>query len=178
MIKFLALLFVLLNLFESLSQTNEVRMTEIGKMYMDINQLISDSSAICREAVKMVLDGYSPDSGQLYFEQKAEFCMVNSEYATYSGFFTGYELDLKSTFYYKNGLPFFVIINGQAEGNSYYREAYFDEYGNFMMLINSENNLAGSNTLELEIITDGELLMQTEEEINEVLKEIKSILGE
>jgi hypothetical protein len=45
-----------------------------------------------------------------------------------------------------------------------------------MMLINSENNPAGSNTLELEIITDGELLMQ--EEINEVLKEIKSILGE
>jgi hypothetical protein len=36
------------------------------------------------------------------------------------------------------------------------------------MLINSENNLAGSNTVEPEIITDGELLMQTEEQINEV----------
>jgi hypothetical protein len=32
--------------------------------------------------------------------------------------------------------------------------------------------------VEPEIITDGELLMQTEEETNEVLKEVKSILGE
>ena len=178
MLRFLMLLFLLLNLFDGVAQTNQVRIAEIDKMYKEINQLLLDSSAICREAVKIEMDGFSPDSEQMSFEQKAEFCVLKGEFETYSGFFTGYEWNVSSKFYFKNDQPILVLITGDAERSSYNSEAYYDEYGKIMILINSEYNLSVSNAVEPEIITDGELLKQAEEEINEVLKEIKSILGE
>ena len=175
--KFLFLVLILLLATKGNTQTFEQRKGEIEKMQTEIIRCLDEASTICSEGFKTELDVSTTDFEQIPYLQTARFCQCQGSYSLYSGEFSGHNWRLSVFFYFKDEQLFFARFQGGENNPLDEAKVYFDQQGRIIQVLNKAHDADFGLGFQMEEIMDADSLIQAQEEINEVLMEVREILS-
>lgn len=166
-------LFVINSIF---SQDKTARITEIKKMYAEVNEL-SLKKKDCFSGKKTEYDSFDEASEKIPFDQTAEKCKLGNNYVTISASLNGYEWNSNVSYYYKNDKLFFVFISNGAEACMVEYRIYFDENQKIIKLLEKSNNCDGGDLKNNNEITDAKEFDETMQLIDQNKIKIDEILN-
>lgn len=157
------------------SQTVEERILEIKSLYKEIQGYKGERS--CQTATKTTYDGFNDDD-QFPFENKAKECKTETGFVVKEVTLNGYAWSEHNSFFYKDGILFFVFSQGGAEACAFEYRVYYSRENDVIRVLSAENDCEGDDVGSSEDVTEGKKRNEVLNSVGYALEQFKSILNQ